>query len=597
MLSRQVSDPFRDRHVITPNAQVETPRSLFVLAALLFAAALVRVAAWLYFDPVVDNEGAIYLRLAENLRTFQGYLGLFGEKHSLMPPLFPILLAAIGQAVGDVEIAARIICLGLGAATILPVYGIASRLGGSRAAEIAGLFAAFHGLLIALSESVYSETMYFFLIACAIYFALRTVEAPGWRNAACTGLTFGLAYLVRPEAIVYPLIVAGFLVGMALIRRLRLDDAARNASIVVLVAGLVVTPYVVWLSGNSGYVRVDGKSVINGLVAERMREGITYLEATRGLGPDLEPIGVFLAVDQFALGDSSSDNVRRIVHTLASDLRGRARSIVEDTLRTSALGGIPFLALAGLGFAMSLRHSSTRVAAGLMALFSASYFVVLLTVQFRWTRYLFPFALFALPWAAVGAATVLAWLRPWISRHVVARVAAVAAMVSLVAVPSTIGAARLGEFTQLRDSELRSAGRWLATQSPGEKLIAGISAVLPYYADARLVYLPWAEESRALAFLRKVGPDFVAVRTHDEAQAPYLADWKSRGLDYECVGEPSSSFPGPAGTLSIYRWTCEPEDANWLNQICRIGDRHTPLCSAIPGMDAPVAVHARSEFR
>ena len=56
-------------------------------------AALVRVTVLVWLDPIVTNEGADYLRLAQNLRDGVGYQGMFGELHAEFPPLFPLFIA------------------------------------------------------------------------------------------------------------------------------------------------------------------------------------------------------------------------------------------------------------------------------------------------------------------------------------------------------------------------------------------------------------------------------------------------------------------------------------------------------------------------
>ena len=64
---------------------------------------------------------------------------------------------------------------------------------------------------------------------------------------------------------------------------------------------LIASPYVAWLSANSGYLRWEGKSIINGVINAGMTAGKSYQEAAYGLGPNLERLGLYLADEQFQI--------------------------------------------------------------------------------------------------------------------------------------------------------------------------------------------------------------------------------------------------------------------------------------------------------
>lgn len=553
----------------------------YQLGALLALAALVRIAALLWLDPVVSNEGSEYLRLAQNLRAGVGYQGLFGDLNAEFPPLFPWLIALVSPLTGGAESAARIVTLALGTATILPVYGVAAQLGGRRAGLIGAALAALHGTLIALSVSTYAESTYFFLVACGLYCALRTAARWGARWAALCGATFGLAYLVRPEALVYAAVVAGFAV-LATWRRPGLRQRGLVVAVsIAVVAGAIMTPYVAWLSAKSGYLRLEGKSGLNGVLSERIRSGLTYHEAAQALGPHLEPVGVFLPLDEFVVRPGSG-GFRAALHAMTDHLPGRTLSIVEDMVRLRALGSVPLLLLAALGLVVSLWQPGSRPTALLLALLGASYLPVLLSIEFRWSRFLFPLALLLLPWAAVGAAALVAWIR---ARAPVAPAwaagTAVVVLVGAVAAISTNAAWGLGEFSQTENREFRDAGRWLATRPPASKLIASMDAVPVYYAQARDLYLPWSGEAQVQAYLRKLGPDYLLVWSGDQGRAPYIADWLAHGVGGECA-RPARSFAGRDEVLHVYRWTCPATDPDWLLQWCPQVRGGVPACTATP---------------
>src|ERR1700751_2713050 len=77
---------------------------------LVFLAALVLRALCVYFFAgEIDQEGGEYARLAQNLISGRGYVGLNTEGVQLIfPPLFPIIIAALSFVTGTVEVAGRV---------------------------------------------------------------------------------------------------------------------------------------------------------------------------------------------------------------------------------------------------------------------------------------------------------------------------------------------------------------------------------------------------------------------------------------------------------------------------------------------------------
>jgi len=155
-------------------------------------------------------------------------------------------------------------------------------------------------------------------------------------------------------------------------------------------------------------------------------------------------------------------------------------------------------------------------------------------------------------------------------------------LVALIAVTTARGSSIVGEFTQMRDYELRDASRWLANQPPDAKLIAAMGDVPVYYARGRELYLPWRSESQVLAYLSKLGPDYLVLRSEDANRAPDIASWLEHGIPSECAPL-VRTFEGPEDVLGVYRWKCGASDPQWLNQWCPQQDRSgTPLCTATP---------------
>ena len=125
----------------------------------------------------------------------------------LFNPLFPLLIAAASFVTHNYEWAARLVSLVLGALLPLPVFGIASRLFNRRVGVIAALLTILHPLLVNLSFTAFSEGPYITLLLSAVYLVVRFLNHSSTWVWLSVGAAFGLAYLLRAEAVA-PFLIA-----------------------------------------------------------------------------------------------------------------------------------------------------------------------------------------------------------------------------------------------------------------------------------------------------------------------------------------------------------------------------------------------------
>jgi hypothetical protein len=166
-------------------------------------------------------------------------------------------------------------------------------------------------------------------------------------------------------------------------------------------------------------------------------------------------------------------------------------------------------------------------------------------------------------------------------RHAWTGPAVALALLALIAWTSALGARGDGELAEMAVHEVRDAGRWLATQPPAAKLVGALRGAPVYYSQARLLLLPASSSAETLAYLRKLGPDFLILRRSDASRTLYLADWFVHGVPSECA-QVLRTFTGPSDDLSIYRWTCPATDPGWLDQWCPGTSRDAPQCVPTP---------------
>lgn len=501
---------------------------------------------WLFsYVKVIENEGAIYAGLAENIFMGKGYVWISGGRHTLSSPLYPLLIGAITYLAGSAETAGRLISLIMGTLLIMPMFLTTEILFGRRGGLYAAMLVAVHPMLIALSCAVYSESLFFTIWLLGIYFAMRTFREIGLRYAILTGLFFGFAYLVRPDAIIYPFLTVIFILWTAIFHGLSIRNALLRAVTVAFVAMAVAAPYVVWLSANSGYFRLEGKSVINDIISGRMMKGMTYPEAARGLGPNGEVEGPYLHENQFDLVPDGSSDYKALLRSVFHDLGHRGYRLGRRVISTKTLGSPVLIILACVGFLTARARKRRILEEGFLASIAVVYMFMLLSLQWCWTRFLFPVALLLIPWAGGGVSQIAKWIRYrgdvsedgnslW--PRLAAWMAVCLILVCMV-IPSGAAVYREDEFHTTRFTALRDAGCWLDSQRAGNKTIMGISAVLAYYAHATRMYLPYASESVALEYIHKKNPDYIVLRSDDQDEGPYIKKWLRSGIPDRCAKE------------------------------------------------------------
>ena len=237
-------------------------RSWVLLSLIVAAAFAVRVGALAYWQTgAIDNEGAEYTRLAENLRNGAGFVGIaMPGTQLLFNPLFPLLIAAASFVTGNYEWAARLVSLVLGALLPLPVFGIASRLFNRRVELIAALLTVLHPLLVNLSFTALSEGPYITLLLSAVYVGVRALNHSSTKMWSLVGAAFGLAYLLRAARVVALLLIAVVFAFTATKGGTAVKCKWAVAAIGVFL--VLALPEVILIYRSTGKVLLEGKSTL-----------------------------------------------------------------------------------------------------------------------------------------------------------------------------------------------------------------------------------------------------------------------------------------------------------------------------------------------
>lgn len=517
------------------------------LAIVLAGALALRIVALVVTLHPIGMDGANFARTAENLHNGYGYIGIRGSVNSVHVSLFPVLVAAtlwLGASAANAAFALSIIA---GALLTVPVYLIARRLFGARAAVVAAAIVALHPLLVEISTDPLADALALTLGLAGLAALLRAAD-PRW--AAGAGAFFGLAYCTRSEGIGYFAIAVVTLAVAAFARRARPRDAAVRLGALTLSFLVFALPYIAAVSKATGHLRVDAKGAVNYAIASRIARGMSYAEAADGLGPGGREEGAELGDGFYAthpgIGDPSlGQRAALMAHVAVPQLARLVRIFASRPFGTPL-----FPLLAAIGCVVALRRPQIRGWTLVLLAFVAFEVAALLTLDHLWQRYAAVFV----PFFAILAALPLVdvYDRLCTARMRVVRRIATASLTAIAAFGALV-------LQQPQDADADSAlvpivGVWLANEAPGPKLIADVGNQVAYYAQGDWIALPYASSADAIAYLRRKRPTYVVIEAAAISSRPYLREWFEHGIPAPEAVRVRAFDAGTPSALTVYAW-------------------------------------------
>jgi len=205
-----------------------------------------------------------YMTLADSIFQGNGFT-YAGQPTALRPPLYPLLLAGAHVVFGShYLLAMRILQFLIGLALAYVCWQLAEKLFGIEAGVIAGAIALTLPTLVLISTELQTEQLAAFLIAVFLFSFAEEIQ--GKKNGAVAmGVTSGIATLLRFNGAILPVIAA---IGCLWLRR-----SLKHAVVVCLVAGLLISPWI-----------VRNAKVFHGKILFSSHGGINLLEGV--LTPD-----------------------------------------------------------------------------------------------------------------------------------------------------------------------------------------------------------------------------------------------------------------------------------------------------------------------
>ena len=536
------------------HAVESSPLSTTILLGMILVGAVALRAYWgIHHGAVLEGNGCEYARIAENLLKRGAYVGLSGEPEVMFPPLFSLLLALGSLFAGSVDGATRLVPFLTGVLLVPAAFALARLVYGPRVALGMAALTALHPLLIDLSSAALSEGLYLLLMVMGLYWGLRSLDSGKPVHTVWCGAMVGFAYLTRPEALFYPVVVlvaalATDVRGPRFLRRFALRAVCLLAPIVVIAA-----PYVAYLSLHTGSLRLEGKGMMNYTIAERRNLGMNGHEAALGIGPDLE----------FVATTPRSISARGIADNWVVSARRNKVELLQQLLVSPVFGSVLALGLITLGLFRRAWTPGRARCEGVLLAVALGHLVVLLGLHWITRRYLLPLLPLFLLWVSqgideaarwgVGTARRRAsrWRLPawWLDTGI--RCVLILALLLL-----AVSGVRWGSFQEETPETLlqKDIGSWLREYRPGPKRVMALAPEIAYYSGGTFLQMPYAEASRVLQHVHLKHPDFIVLFAPDRSFAPYLKDWVEEGIPDRAATLIYQAGPTSPADVAIYEW-------------------------------------------
>lgn len=501
-----------------------------VLAALVFRVVLISLPRIIRWDE------PDYLWLGKNLLTGRGYT-ITGVPELHYPPLFPLLSGSIYLLTSNPEMGSAFWYILLGALVVIPIYFLARRIYGHQVALLSALLVAFFPALSSavLYWGTMTEPLFIFLVYSALCAATIALDSDKVWPFGIAGGLFSLAYLSRPEGIIWFAAFGILFVLLWMLRRqlLRWRTLA-HLGIYLLAFVLLAAPYMIFTYRHSGKWMVTGKLGITYDIGEAVleRDPVLYDKVTASLDSAGKEI-LWWSNQRFeqSILDIFLDNPTKFLRRIWRNLRQ-----MQAYLFSSTIFPLFLLAPVVLGW---FRYPWSRRRCGLEVILWFGILPVLSFLPFHIeVRFFSPAFPAMLIWVAVGLRDMGAWLAEtlahWRFGHIRKgqveylkrwQPRAVVLLSALLMVYLGFTHARVIERgSQDLSYAHKEIGLWLKKYAPPDAAIMSRDLAISLYAERGFVASPRADYATYLDYARRKGATYLVVDERElRVLRPHLA--------------------------------------------------------------------------
>jgi 4-amino-4-deoxy-L-arabinose transferase-like glycosyltransferase len=335
------------------------------------------------------------------------------------------------------------------------------------------------------------------------------------------GALYGLAYLTKPEAIIY----VGLMLVLLVLGNLWRHSLFGRRSILglvgmVLAFVLVISPYLAFLYQHTGRIMISGKlgvTYVAGQGAVDHDPGL-YDRALSQLDEAGEEI-IWFSADRFKYNilDLIKADPRGFVHRVWQNV-----NTLEEVLFARQVFPFYLLFLVALGLFGSAWNKDRTIKELFLAAAVLPVFVFLpFHIELRYFAPMLPILLL---WVAKGIAALADWLRqtaanlrsplkPDAERVPAGLGRGVTVLLSLLLVLyfAVLQPMVMRDGVAGVNVSRREAGSWLKAHAPSDALIMSRDTEVPFYAERRWAATPNEEYDRFIAYVRKRGAAYLVV--------------------------------------------------------------------------------------
>lgn len=475
-------------------------------------------------ERVVWGDEPFYLWLGRNWVSGRGY-AFVGRADVHHGPLFPWLAGLLYLVTGDLALSSEILYVLFGSLLVVPVYFIGKALYGQRAGlSAAALVAVFPALTASvLHWGSMTEPLYMFWVYLGLWAGLVICFAPSpsplWAYPLA-GLSFGLAYLTRPEAIGYWVVVGVFVVLLQAFRRAWRWRFGLQMALYVLAFGLAFGPYAYYTRLHTGSWMVSQKVGVAYLTGIGLAHGDTaaFDKATWGLdSTGLETF--FFSSESYnvsMLGLIRADP-RTFLEVLYLNGLRFVQVLVDWSLFPTILLPLVVLGLFRRGWT---RERTLQELYLLLSLAPVASF----TLFFIQARYLVPFIPVMILWLANGLAEFGDWLVATVGRgRLLASVGPAILVMAVLLLAQPYVVRQVTNVGSVRPAH-KSVGEHLGRLLPRDALLMSRYPAIAFHADVRWVPTPNASLPEVLNYARHKGVQYWAIDERELAYRPQFRE-------------------------------------------------------------------------
>ncbi len=215
----------------------------------------------------------------------------FIQRCSRYPPLFTVMTAFYFKIFGASVFSGRLVAVTFGVLSAWVVFEFAYRLYGPRNALISSVLLATMPGFIILSRITLLETMLIFFFSISLLLFFSWMKTNNDKMLLLSGVTLGLAFLVKYQALVGGLVM---LVSMFLWGRDRIRARIRKFLLLIIIVAVIALPWILLTSGRAQtwlYVlQVGSENTLE--YSQRYPFPIFYLIEMANIFPGIYPISL-----------------------------------------------------------------------------------------------------------------------------------------------------------------------------------------------------------------------------------------------------------------------------------------------------------------